>query len=116
MTAIKVRIKPLSVNEAWRGRRFKTPEYKCYEWDVLRILPKLKIPHGLLELHLVFGFSSPLSDFDNPVKPFVDCLQKKYKFNDKLIKRAIIDVCNVKKGQEFIVFDITPYEEADRKK
>jgi hypothetical protein len=24
-------IKPLSVNKAWQGKRFKSPEYKSYE-------------------------------------------------------------------------------------
>lgn len=109
MTAKKVRIKPLSVNDAWKGRRYKTPEYKQYEWDMLIILPKLTIPDGLLELHLVFGFSSASSDFDNPIKPFVDCAQKKYGFNDKRIKRSITEVCQVKKGKEFIFFEFKPY-------
>ena len=42
----------------------------------------------------------------NPVKPFVDCLQKRYGFNDRRIKRAIIDVVEVKKGEEYIKFDL----------
>lgn len=103
-----VPIKPLSVNKAWQGKRFKTPDYKRYERDVLKILPPaLKIPPGKLELHLHFGFSSTLADFDNPVKPFVDCLQKKYGFNDKLIRRCIIEVDDdLPKGSEFIKFKL----------
>ena len=69
------------------------------------MLPKLKLPEPPFEIYLRFGFSSASSDFDNPVKPFVDILQKRYKFNDKLIKRAIIEVDQVKKGAEFIEFD-----------
>lgn len=104
---IKLDIKPLSVNQAWQGKRFKTKKYDKYIRDVLLILPKsLKIPDGEMELHLEFGFSNSLSDFDNPVKCFVDCLQKKYGFNDKMIKRCIIDVESVKKGQDYIKFDI----------
>jgi len=99
-------IKPMSVNEAWQGKRFKTKRYKEYERSVCLILPKIKVPEGELQLELVFGFSSKLADFDNPVKPFTDCLQKKYGFNDRYIKRCIIDVHNVAKGEEFIKFEI----------
>jgi len=63
-----------------------------------------------LELWLEFGFSSSLSDFDNPVKPFVDCLQNKYGFNDRQIKRAHIEVIDVKKGEEYIKFDLKELE------
>ena len=30
-----VNIKPLSVNQAWAGRRFKTPKYKAFEKEML---------------------------------------------------------------------------------
>ena len=102
---MKLDIKPLSVNAAWKGRRFKTDQYKKYERDILMLLRPCVIPDGFLELTLTFGFSSAASDFDNPVKPFVDCLQKKYGFNDKRIKRCIIDVVNVKKGKEFMEWE-----------
>ena len=103
---MRIDIKPLSVNQAWQGRRFKTPKYKTYERDILMLLPQANIPNGLLELYLKFGFSNKGSDFDNPIKCFVDCLQKKYSFNDNRIKRCIIEVDNVKKGEEFIEFEI----------
>lgn len=54
----KVYIKPLSVNEAWQGRRFKTKEYKAYEQEVLLKLKPLEVPEGKLKLVLTFGFSS----------------------------------------------------------
>jgi hypothetical protein len=106
----QLNVKPMSVNEAWQGKRFKTVEYKAYEFAIWSRLPKaIEIPEtGDLQLHLVWGFSSASSDFDNPVKPFVDILQKRYKFNDKRIKRAFIDVENVPKGAEFIKFAIFP--------
>lgn len=40
---IRIKIKPLSVNDAWKGQRFKTKEYKQYEQDLMFILPKTKI-------------------------------------------------------------------------
>lgn len=102
----KLDIKPLSVNQAWQGKRFKTNKYKKYCRDIKLILPKLEVPKGELELYLEFGFSSDLSDFDNPVKPFVDCLQAKYGFNDKMIKRCVIESVKVKKGADYIKFEL----------
>ena len=104
---MRLDIKPLSVNQVWQGQRFKTPKYKRYERDILTILPKLIIPQGKLELTLRFGFSSKLSDVDNPVKCFVDCLQKKYGFNDSRIYKITITKVDVKKGDEFIEFELT---------
>lgn len=107
---MRLDIKPLSVNKAWKGRRFKTDEYKRYERDVLMLLEPMTIPDGWLELRLKFGFSRKTCDFDNPVKLFVDCLQKKYGFNDKMIKLAVIKIDHVDKGKEYIEFEICPYE------
>ena len=105
----KVDIKPLSVNQAWQGRRFKTPKYKQYERDMLTILPKLTVPDKKLELVVEFGLSSKLADVDNPVKCFVDCLQKKYNFNDSRIYKMTITKVDVKKGKEFIEFEIKEF-------
>ena len=100
----KLDIKPLSVNEAWQGKRFKTKAYKQYERDLLFLLPKIEIPKGKMSVYLEFGFSNKLSDFDNPVKLFMDILQKKYDFNDKEIYEANIKKTIVEKGKEFIKF------------
>ena len=99
-------IKPLSVNDAWKGRRYKTDKYRAYEMELLCRLPKIVLPPPPYEVTYRFGFSSASSDNDNPVKPFQDVLSKKYKFNDKLIKRTIIESDYVKKGQEFVEFSI----------
>ena len=109
----KIAVKPLSVNDAWKGRRFKTDNYKAYERAVLLSLPrKLTIPEGLLCLRLEFGFSSKSSDWDNPVKPFQDILQKKYNFDDNRIKLAVVVINNsVKKGDEYTKFAIDSLSE-----
>lgn len=101
-----VKVKPLSVNQAWQGRRYKTDKYKSYEKEVLLKLRKYEIPEGELEIYLRFGLSSKLADWDNPVKPFQDCLQKKYGFDDRRIRRAVVDIDDVKKGDEYIYFEL----------
>ena len=104
---IRIEAKPLSVNDAWKGRRFKTDEYKAFERKMMFLLPKsFQIPPPPYEVHYRFGFSNMASDFDNPIKNFTDVLQKKYKFNDKLIMKAVIEKTIVDKGKEFIEFEI----------
>ena len=104
-----VDIKPLSVNKCWRGRRFKTQDYKEYEKKLLDILPSdLIVPEeGKLVIHLIFGFSSMASDWDNPIKAFQDILQKKYSFNDSRIFEAHVYKKIVKKGDDFVFFRLS---------
>ena len=106
-----VKIKPLSVNVCWQGKRFKTKAYKDYEKALLLLLPKdYNIPLGELKITLKFGFSSKLSDWVNPIKPFQDILQKKYGFNDSRIFKATVEKEIVKKGDEYIYFKIESYD------
>tara|TARA_R100001591_G_C4270296_1_gene162251 strand:+ start:74 stop:415 length:342 start_codon:yes stop_codon:yes gene_type:complete len=102
----KVNIKPLSVNEAFRGKKFKTKKYIKFEEEMLWRLPKMDIPEGKLEIHYKIGFSNSNSDLDNAFKQLNDCLQKKYSFNDNLIYKIFAEKEIVKKGQEFIQFKI----------
>jgi len=107
---MKISIKPLSVNQCWMGKRFKTQRYKAYEKELLLLLPnKLKVPLGMLEIHFKFGFSSKLADYDNPIKPFQDILQQKYGFDDKVIFKATIEKEIVKKGEEYVEFKIEKF-------
>lgn len=104
----KIEVKPLSVNRCWQGRRFKTDEYGVYEKLVIYRLPKIKVPEGKLLVRLEFGVSNKASDIDNPVKPFLDCLQKKYGFDDKRIYLLEVAKEDVKKGKEYIAFSLSP--------
>ena len=104
---MKINIKPLSVNQCWQGKRFKTPKYKSYEYNLIMLLDNnLKIPKGLLHLVVKFGLSNKLNDIDNGLKPFIDILQKKYGFNDRDIYKLEVEKVIVPKGQEFIEFEI----------
>lgn len=98
----------MSVNEAYTGKRHRTKKYNKFIRDVMMVLPPMKVPDGHLQITLEFAFSSTLSDFDNGIKTFVDVLQKKYGFNDRVIKRCILDVYNVDKGSEYIKFKLEP--------
>ena len=103
-----INIKPLSVNQCWQGRRFKTKIYEKYEKQVLELLKTYKIKLDKTKkygINITFFVTNKLSDVDNFVKPFLDILQKKYNFNDKQIfelnlKKVII----TKKETEKIEF------------
>jgi len=103
---MKININPLSVNKAFRGRRFKTDDYKRYEKEVMYLLKPMKVPDGKLFVTIHFGFSSKLADIDNPVKLFIDILQKKLNFNDRHIYKLHLTKEIVAKGKEFINFEI----------
>lgn len=100
-----LKVKPLSVNDAWKGRRFRSDKYNSYKIEVSWKLPKnIIVPAGKLILFLEFGFSSEGSDFDNPIKPFQDIISKQYGFNDNRIIDANIKSFIVPKGKEYIKF------------
>ena len=108
---VKIDIKPLSVNECWRGRRQKTVKYLRYQNEMLFLLPnKLVLPDPPFKVSYEFGFSSRASDLDNPVKPLQDILSKKYKFDDKLIHEIHIIKTKVSKGKEYLKFKIEKHE------
>ena len=106
-----LKIKPLSVNQAYKGRKFRTSQYDKYISEVTDLLKGSTFDfYGKLHLDIEFGFSSKASDIDNPVKCFVDCLQKHFGFNDKMIYSMSLKKVDVKKGCEYIDFNIENYE------
>jgi Holliday junction resolvase RusA-like endonuclease len=113
MIQFKLNEKPLSVNEAWQGKRFKTPIYKSYEETILLTMPKGKVDlEEMLRIEFFFGFSNKASDLDNPVKLLLDIAQKKYGFNDKNVFELNVRKCIVKKGEEFIqmgIYKLLPF-------
>jgi Holliday junction resolvase RusA-like endonuclease len=106
---MRINIKALSINEAFKGKRYRTDKYDSYIYKMMLLLPKLQLCEPPYTLLLKVGYSSPNADIDNFLKPFIDCLQKKYGFNDKLIYKLIVEKSIVKKTFEFIDFEIEPY-------
>lgn len=105
---IRMNIKPISVNDCWAGRRFKTPEYKRYEQELLLTLPAKKLPEGeFFRLEIEVGFSSKGSDLSNVIKPLEDILQKRYGFNDNRVYSINMSKKIVKKGDEYFKVKIS---------
>lgn len=103
----RINIKPLSTNRLWQGRRFKTPEYKVYEQEMWYLLPDMEVPQGKLSIKFEFGLSSKNADVDNCIKGCVDILQKKYGFNDRYIYKLEAVKVDVKRGEEYIDFELS---------
>ena len=97
---MRIKINPLSVNECWQGKRYKTQKYKAYEKELLLLLPN-KFKDDFSELYIKVGVTA-LKDIDNVLKPLLDILQKKYGFNDRYIYKLTIEKEVVKKGSEYI--------------
>ena len=114
MIEFRINEKPLSVNEAWQGKRYKTQEYKDYERSIFLQMPKKSIDKKMmLRVEFFFGFSNSSADLDNPVKLLLDIAQKKFGFNDSQVFEMVIRKCIVKKGKEFIemgIFQLLPFE------
>ena len=102
---MKVAVKPLSVNQAWQGRRFRSKAYKAYQQEIALKLRKMKLPKPPYTLLLEFGVSNKAADYDNP---FQDCLQDFYGFNDSQIYEGVQRKVVVPKGKEYIKFLILP--------
>ena len=104
----KIDIKPLSVNEMWKGQRYKTDKYDKYIRDMMLLLPnKIDVPDPKnIKLAIIWGFSSRLSDCSNPIKGFEDCLVKKYGWDDRYVTELHVFKEIVPKGSEFIKFKI----------
>lgn len=106
---IRVRIKPLSVNQSYQGRRFATPELKAYKQALSYLLPPLVIPKGKLAVAYEFGVSSKAADGDNLIKSFQDTICEQYGFNDREIYRWEVEKVIVPKGEEYAAFEISLY-------
>lgn len=89
---MQIYIKPLSVNEVRQWRRYKTKSYKDYEKKLINMLQDVRFdletkrPIGIV---IEYGFHTSQSDIDNPTKPLLDILQKRYGFDDSRIYQKV---------------------------
>lgn len=71
---------PLSVNAAWKGRRYKTDAYIWYEREIhklVKLCPPTEPIDGLIEVWYTFHLKNhKKTDYDNLLKPLQDVLQK----------------------------------------
>jgi Holliday junction resolvase RusA-like endonuclease len=104
----KINIKPLSINQAFKGTKVRTHKYNSFiKYCLLELPEKVAfVDKENIKLAIEFGFSSKLSDIDNCLKTFIDCLVKKYGVDDRYIIELHVFKDIVKKGDEYIKFKI----------
>lgn len=72
---LELKIPPLSINQAWQGRRFKTNQYKDWIERGLYLLRGVEKQTKPYKMEIEF-YIAPQMDIDNPIKMFLDLLQK----------------------------------------
>ena len=96
----------MTVNRAWKGRRFRSNFYAAFRRDILRLLARLKPQKprkdAPLFVHYRWGVSNIRTDVDNPTKPFQDILFDYWDLNDEKINFLILEKKKVAKGEEYI--------------
>ena len=104
----KIPLKAISVNEAYYGRRFPSAKLSQFKKDLYRMLPgihKIDVV-AKLSISYEFGVSSKGSDVDNLIKAFQDVLSEKFGFNDNKVYEIHAIKIDVKKGQEYIGYEM----------
>jgi Holliday junction resolvase RusA-like endonuclease len=90
MVKLSLPIKPLSINSAWQGRRYKTHEYKSYEKEAMLFLRKYQKfpPEGELFVTYIFYLRNYANtDVANLEKCLTDIIVKnKFIKDDRYIK------------------------------
>lgn len=110
-----IRVKPLSINKAFKGRRFKTKASKQYDKDVKEAIAGNKatpIKTKWYEVRYQFWLKNfGNSDYDNFIKQVQDCLVRSgFINNDNHIKKAVIEKFRIEEGgTEGTVVEILPY-------
>ena len=104
----RIKRKPLSVNAAWKGRRFRSVFYSVFHRVVSLLLnvlrPKRPPENRPLFGHYRWGVSNMMADTDNPTKPFQDVLFEHWGMQDHQLQFLILEKIKTPKGQEFIDF------------
>jgi len=107
---IEVNIKPMTVNKAWQGRRFKTPEYNGYTSHILWALKKHKFRFkGEIEVEYRFYLKHyKTTDVGNLEKPLSDIIVKSGIIeDDRFIKKITLEKF---KGSDYIEIIIKQIE------
>lgn len=105
---LRINLKPISVNKAWQGRRFKSKEYKGFEQDFLLELSKMDIQktegeYGMtLHFHMKNALASDLSNF---IKTTEDIIVKAGLVDDDRFCKQMV-VRKYKSPEDYFEFDI----------
>lgn len=104
---LKLAVKPLSVNVAWRGGpRYRTKDYLAFEKELSYLLPNKHLDAKEFEIHYTFYIKNyGRTDVDNLIKPVQDILVKKGIIPDDR-KIVFISAAKVRAKKDSITINI----------
>ena len=114
-----IKVKPLTINQAWCGRRFKTPKCSAYNLAVEQSIQK-QYPKPVIadwyEIHYQFWIKNfSKTDCDNMVKTLQDCIVRAGIISDdRKIKKITVEKFKAKgdiENPEGSVVEILPFYE-----
>ena len=110
MTILRIPLKPVSINAAFQGRRFKTKECVKFCEDFMLVMPRKEMVEGVVEVEYHFYMvNHKMVDYDNVIKVTQDMLvKKKYIEDDRKIYKATI--YKIPSDSDFIVVSIKPLD------
>lgn len=102
-------LKPLSVNEAFQGKRFKTKKCKDFESNFFLFAPKMKKISGAVSIEYRFHLKNhKMTDVDNLVKILQDAIVKcGYIDDDRMIYKSTSE--KIPSKDDMIFFRIQKY-------
>ena len=109
---IEIPLKPLTTNRLWKGRRFKTAEYKQYEAAMVALLNRsgLEIPPGRVVFEVVAGVTG-LYDLDNAIKSTLDVIQLyDPHFNDRDVFKIVAEKYLTPRRDNFLALNFEEYK------
>lgn len=110
---IHLNIGPLSANQCFTGRRFKTPVYKYWREEIGYLLMNQRpaTPHEWCEVELDFHVNNyGMLDVDNMTKSLLDALVEARILKDDRYVKSIKSTKHIAKDRlQFIKISIKPY-------
>jgi Holliday junction resolvase RusA-like endonuclease len=107
----KVDLAPITVNKAWQGRRYKTPEYKAWRQAAFVKIKALKLEkiEGWVEVHINSYLTHfAITDESNLLKAIFDALvDAEVIEDDRFIKRHTSE--KHKSKENYFTFEVVPY-------
>ena len=100
---------PLSQNQAWKGKRYKSSDYKQYEKDVTTYLLTLDLPKVKQKekIYLLFEFGTvSRQDLSNNLKLLEDIICRYLGIDDRYTMAIFCRKVITKKVDSFIKFNI----------
>ena len=77
MKQIEIQLKPLAISKAYKGKRFKTSEYKKWQGDFAKLVGRQTPLTGQLALTVEFYIKNDkMSDIDNFFKATLDTMKE----------------------------------------